>query len=112
MDLDAVEPRTLRVPGGQAELLDDGINFMGFQRAVAKGFSGRTSETLPAAAMAEGATGSSPCRNMGSVDAANVLELLEDTTAVGVNGSCDGLPGFNLLLGPDAGDLRVAHARG
>jgi hypothetical protein len=67
MDLDAIEARTLCILGGQAELLDNGVNLAGFQGAgVTKGLSGRTSEMLPAATMAKGAIGSSPCRNMGS----------------------------------------------
>ena len=62
------------------------------------------------AAMALGATGSWPLRKFGIGDAADVPDLREDVSACVVDGGGDGLPGFGLLFGPDAGDVGVADA--
>ena len=45
-------------------------------------------------------------------DAADVPDLREDVSAFIVDGFGDGLPCFDLLLRPEAGDVGVAYAEG
>jgi len=45
-------------------------------------------------------------------DTADVPDLRENASARVMDGCGDGLPGFGLLLGPDAGNLWVADAEG
>ena len=62
--------------------------------------------------MALGATGSLAVEEVGVGDAADVPDLREDVAACVVDGCGDGLPGFDLLLRPEAGDVGVADAQG
>ena len=107
MDLNAIEAGALRVFGGAAELLDD-------QRDLARFEGARSDEGLLRADEGDVAGGDRELavEEEGIGDAADVPDLLEDAAAVSVDGGGDGLPGFHLLLRPDAGDLRVADGHG
>ena len=65
---------------------------------------------MPVAAMALGATGSWPLRNSGSEMRPTCQICAKMCPPLIVNGLGDGLPGFDLLLRPEAGDVGVAYA--
>lgn len=113
VDLDAIEAGTLRVFGGAAELLDDEGNLAGFESAWGdEGFLWTDEGDVAGGSDGAGRDGEFAMEESGVGDAADVPDLLEDAAAVGVNCGGDGLPGLDLLLGPDAGDLSVANAHG
>jgi hypothetical protein len=113
MDLDAVEPRLFRVLGAVTVGLDDVRKLLGFERA------GRDIRPLRAneahVALRRDRAGRNRKRAVvinGIGDAPDVPELEEDAAAGSMHALDDRAPAFDLLVGPDAGGVRIADARG
>ena len=111
VDLDAVEAGSLGVLCAAAKGLDDARDFAGFKGAR-DGVGGFGFEDVEVAGGGDGAGGDGELAVeqewMG--DAADVPDLREDASSGVVDGGGDGLPGFDLLLRPNAGDVAVAYA--
>ena len=113
VELDAVEagvPGRFARRGGRPRRCRGLLGFEG----AGDGVGGLGLEDVEVAVGGDGAGGDGELaveqERMG--DAAYVPDLREDAAAGVVDGGGDGLPCFDLLLGPDAGDVAVAYAEG
>ncbi|MCY1409546.1 hypothetical protein D9M71_248980 [compost metagenome] len=113
MDLHTVETGGLGIFGTDAVGLDDVGDLFGFQGARHRIVTQRTQQ----ADVAPGGDGAGGHRGFAVQvarvgNAAHVPQLQDDLAAVGVHRLGDIAPALHLLVGPDAGAVRIADAQG
>jgi len=112
VQLDAVEPGGLRVLGSAPEGLDDLFYLVSLERA-GNGKSAQGSQKGDVAGRSDraGSHGELAVEKRWIGDAAHVPYLREDAPAGVVDSFGDGLPGLDLLLRPEAGNVRITDAQ-
>src|SRR5882757_6727972 len=113
VEFDAVEACGLGVLCAATEGFDDALDLASFESA--RGDEGTLwAQETDCAFSGDGAgrDGKLTVEELGVGDAADVPDLRIDVAASVVNGGGDGLPGFGLLLRPQAGDVGVTDAHG
>ena len=113
VEFDAVESGGLGVLCAAAEGFDDAFDLFDFEGAGGDEGALRAEEADGACGCdGAGCDGELAVEEFGVGDAAYVPDLRVDVAAGIVDGGGDGLPGFDLLLRPEAGDVGVADAEG